>query len=281
MPNLPSFRFPGDGFDFRTPVPTSTDTSPSIIDLTDDSSPDNVQPQPRLHTRLTSSSSVPRPAQTRQSFRNVVDLDEETTRATVDNTRQSPDFELLEVRSIRSQSASNGEQRRRQEVRHPESNLRPPGSSNTQNHPFAVRSVGGWGALRQHAQGRERHQQLAQQSARHFHHLLHSNHPHPTAEMLLRHEGRDIILPGELDFVTQGFRMGGDAGPQPTRASLPTYDPPSPPRPGFVRSLREDDVLVCPNCEGELGLGEDDVKRQVWVVKACGHRYGIGMNMYE
>jgi len=51
----------------------------------------------------------------------------------------------------------------------------------------------------------------------------------------------------------------------------PTYEKPSPPRDGFVRSPEEADVLICPNCSDELGAGDDDQKRQVWVVKACGH----------
>ena len=212
---------------------------------------------------------------------NFIDLDEESTRATVDSLSQSPDLELLEVRSIRSQQGSDTEHRAPQQARYPRSTLRPPGSSNTQNHPFSIGPAGGWGALRQHAQGRERHQQLAQQTARQFHQLLHSSQPRPTADLLLRHDGREIILPGELDFVTQGFRMGDAAGPRQTQPPLPTYDAPSPPRPGFTRSPKEDEVLVCPNCGDELGLGKDDIKRQVWVIKACGHvsRCKIWLNL--
>lgn len=269
MPTLPTFRFPGDGLDFRRPAPPPV--TPGVIDLTDDNSPDEVQPQRRPNSRINSSPSASQTNDSRRIFSNFIDLDEESTGATIDISSQSPDLELLEVRSIRSQPASDTEQRRRQEARHPRSNLRLPGSPHAQNHPFAVGPTGGWGALRQHAQGRERHQQLAQQTARQFHQLLHSNHPHPTPDLLLRHDGRDIILPGDLDFVTQGFRMGDADGARQTQPPLPTYDAPSPPRPGYTRSPEEEDVLVCPNCEDELGLGKDDVKRQVWVIKACGH----------
>ena len=50
-----------------------------------------------------------------------------------------------------------------------------------------------------------------------------------------------------------------------------SYSPPSPPREGFTRSPKEDDVIVCPNCDDELGTGDTDLKRSVWFVKGCGH----------
>lgn len=78
-------------------------------------------------------------------------------------------------------------------------------------------------------------------------------------------------MPGDLDFITQGFHMGDAPVSRQAQAPPPTYDAPPSPHAGFTRSPKEDDVLVCPNCEDELGLGEDDVKRQVWAVKACGH----------
>lgn len=83
----------------------------------------------------------------------------------------------------------------------------------------------------------------------------------------------DLDLPGHLDFYTQGFHMG----PMAPMAHIirqtapPTYDPPTPPRPGYTRSPKEDDILVCPNCEEELGVGDSEVKKQVWVIKRCGH----------
>ena len=30
-------------------------------------------------------------------------------------------------------------------------------------------------------------------------------------------------------------------------------------------------MLLCPICEHELGTGEDEVRRQSWCVKSCGH----------
>ncbi|KAL4901655.1 hypothetical protein BDW74DRAFT_71938 [Aspergillus multicolor] len=51
-----------------------------------------------------------------------------------------------------------------------------------------------------------------------------------------------------------------------------TYKPPSPAPEGFTRSAEEDDVAICPNCDEELGMG-DDVKQQIWISKQCGHVY--------
>jgi len=52
----------------------------------------------------------------------------------------------------------------------------------------------------------------------------------------------------------------------------PSYEPPSPAPEGFTRSAQDDEAVVCPNCEHELGTG-DDVKQQIWVAKPCGHVY--------
>lgn len=74
----------------------------------------------------------------------------------------------------------------------------------------------------------------------------------------------------DLGVNMQGFNLNHPS--QPVRhARLPTYEPPPPPRGGFTRDLMEEDVLVCPNCDDELGVGEDDMTRQVWIVKGCGH----------
>ncbi|KAL8768899.1 MAG: hypothetical protein Q9209_004954 [Squamulea sp. 1 TL-2023] len=255
MPTLPSMRFHGDGLDFRRPAPiVPAQNTQDIIDLTEDYSPEVLR-HPRSGNRANSSFVELHVNPARQPFRDFIDVDEESTRATVDSSSQSPDLELLEVRSIRSQNTSDAEPRRRTQVR-PQSTLRPPGPSHTDNAPF---TIGGWGALRQHAQGHHSNHE----TTRHFHQLLHTNHP-------LMHQNRDTILPGDLDFVSQGFHMG-DGSTRPPQPFLPTYDAPGPTRQGFTRSPKEDDVLLCPNCEDELGTGKDDSKRQVWVVKACGH----------
>ena len=75
-------------------------------------------------------------------------------------------------------------------------------------------------------------------------------------------------VPRDLDFESQGFRLGRESPPRRLPASI---KPPAPARIGFTRSPREEDEIVCPNCGGELGGGEGEMGRQVWVVKSCGH----------
>ena len=82
--------------------------------------------------------------------------------------------------------------------------------------------------------------------------------------------GGNFELPAHLDYLAPAFNLEQPTRRQ-TQPRLPTYEPPAPAQEGFTRTPNEDDVLVCPNCDDELGLGDDEVKRQVWVVKACGH----------
>ncbi|KAL6704313.1 hypothetical protein ACN47E_008377 [Coniothyrium glycines] len=75
-----------------------------------------------------------------------------------------------------------------------------------------------------------------------------------------------------MDFNIVGFDlgMGGARAPEP---APPTYEAPPEAPEGFTRSPAERDVLMCPNCDIELCSGEDEIKSQVWIVKACGHVY--------
>lgn len=82
------------------------------------------------------------------------------------------------------------------------------------------------------------------------------------------------LPPNQLNFAAQGFAMdlgNQAAGNARARPPPPTYDPPSPPRAGYTRDPREEDILLCPNCEEELGVGGNETKKQVWVIRKCGH----------
>lgn len=74
----------------------------------------------------------------------------------------------------------------------------------------------------------------------------------------------DDNIPIHLDYTTTGFRADI---PRP----VPPYQRPIPPPEGFTRIAKEDEIVVCPNCDHELGTGDDPVKRQIWVAKPCGH----------
>jgi hypothetical protein len=72
-----------------------------------------------------------------------------------------------------------------------------------------------------------------------------------------------------MDFGEVAFEIGPRVRvPEPPP---PTYDAPEKAPEGFTRSPDEEGALVCPNCGDELCVGGDEVKRQVWIVKACGH----------
>lgn len=51
----------------------------------------------------------------------------------------------------------------------------------------------------------------------------------------------------------------------------PAYEAPAAPPEGFTTCANEDEVVVCPNCDRELGTGESPEQKQVWVARHCGH----------
>lgn len=69
-----------------------------------------------------------------------------------------------------------------------------------------------------------------------------------------------------MDYGMVAFDLGLGARP-----TTPPYEAPKEPGTGFTRSPAEDEEVVCPNCGDELAVGKDELKQQVWVVKACGH----------
>jgi len=76
------------------------------------------------------------------------------------------------------------------------------------------------------------------------------------------------LAPGIMNYDLPGFGLGGDAR---TREPTPEYHaPPALPQ-GFTGDPTEDEAVVCPACGDELALGESEEKRQVWIVKNCGH----------
>lgn len=243
----------------------------NVIDLTEDSSPVNHRVHLDPDVRAVSSTRATRPP---RFPRDIIDLEEqENTSSTAAVRGGSPEIEFVSSRplppTIRNRSPSIGRQHGRRNA-DPGQNLRPPESNHS-------RPTGAWWELRNQV---SRVQQSLQHPPRmhHLNALLRRDMPTQTpprnqfsdteSDTIFVNTGHDTILPGQLDFSTQGFLMGDVPRPPPPP---PTYDAPSPPRPDFTRSPREDDVVVCPNCEEELGIGEDESKRQVWVIKSCGH----------
>ena len=253
--NIPSFR---RSVDLRRPI--MSQSTQQVIDLTEDgSSPVAAQIIPPTFTHSEGQRGAQRPP---RFDRDIISIDDQEDDA-VDLREDSPEIQFLTSRP-RSRSLSTTRQPRHQStlrqrrhtpaarspVRRPHVSLRitgaPAEAHNHQNaawlfHPFAAR--------------------------------VNTNTPRTHGDELIDWEnfpGGNIELPPHLDYLSPAFDLEQPARRQP-QPRLPTYDPPAPAQEGFTRTPNKDDVLVCPNCDDELGLGDDEVKRQVWVVKACGH----------
>lgn len=96
-----------------------------------------------------------------------------------------------------------------------------------------------------------------------------ANANQPSLEELFLADGfqnSNIDLTIDLDYQAPAFTMQEPTPPTP----LPSYKAPSPAPEGFTRTVTDDDVVVCPNCDHELGTGEG-LSQQIWVAKPCGH----------
>lgn len=86
------------------------------------------------------------------------------------------------------------------------------------------------------------------------------------------HDTEGPFLLGGTEFVPR---------PLPER---PAYRAPEAAPEGFTRKVSEDQVVVCPNCDHELGKdGDEEESNQVWVVKQCGHvgDFPPGISVWE
>lgn len=257
--NIPPFR---RSVDLRRPI--MSQSTQHVIDLTEDrSSPvtSQVMQPPFSH------SEGQRGAQRPPRFdRDIINIDDPEDEA-VDLRENSPEIQFLTSRP-RSRSLSTTRQARQQ------SNFR------QRRHTPAIRSPG---RRPQHVSVRftgapdESHgHQNAGWLFHPFAPRVNTNTPRTHEDELIEWENfpnGNFELPAHLDYLMPAFNLEEPAARRQPQPRLPTYDPPTPAQEGFTRTPKEDDVLVCPNCDDELGLGDDEVKRQVWVVKACGHVY--------
>ena len=228
-------------------------TRQDVIDLTQDTnSPPGSNTSPPLMT-----SEAPVAANRPPHFdRDIINLDDQEGSA-IDLREESPEIQFLTSRP-RSRIGRRG--------------FAPAARSPIRNPQVAVRVSAGDRNPHQAAGWADALQNI--QLPRPFH----SNFGHASEDELVDVEGdlgmgirRGFFrVPDNLNFLQAGFNYERPSQPQ-QQPRLPTYDPPPAAQLGFTRSAHEDDILVCPHCDDELGVGEDEVKRQVWVVKACGH----------
>lgn len=278
---LPSLRYPGDGLDLRRPV--MSQPSQDVIDLTEE--PDS----PPLSRDAHNSTIFPQPLRFGQPSRyqpDIIDIDDDENRAVHRARGTSPEIQLLYSRSIPQEAR----QSRRQPVdaRHMQADA---GRSGRFFEASRAPQLSSWNDLRNMVRtargdiGRSATQVFEDEAniRRHLG-LARTNQLTRTPrtgdsldleaefsdaeDLFLEQPGHSFAPPSHLNFVRPGFQLE----PQAQRAPPPpTYNAPPAPRKGFTRSPKEDDTLICPNCEEELGVGKDEIKRQVWVVKSCGH----------
>ena len=245
--NIPSFR---RSVDLRRPI-----MSQQVIDLTEDRSSlvtSRVVPPTFSH------SEGQRGAQ--RSPRDIISIDDQEDEA-VDLREDSPEIQFLTSRP-RSRSLSTTQHARHQ------SSLRQrrhtPAIRSPVRRPQVLRITGA--PVQAHG-----HQNAGWLSLP-FGAPVHANTPRTHEEELLGWDfpAGNFEAPAHLNYSATAFDLEQPAR-RPPKPRVPTYDPPAAAQEGYTRTPKEDDVVVCPNCDDELGLGDDEVKRQVWVVKACGH----------
>ncbi|KAL4868063.1 hypothetical protein BDV12DRAFT_170293 [Aspergillus spectabilis] len=232
---LPTARYPGDGLDFRRPVTSSVppEDDSGVIDLTNE--PDS----PELPRRQIpeSSSRRPRPPRFgREIMTDVVDLEEEEP-----DPPSSPEVQFVSS-SVRQQQPTPRTQ--------------------------GLMSSNFWRMLPLPTMFRPTNE------------LGHRREvPWPAAGHLSRADLETLWIGDGMDLTINLDNAGWEIlGISPDRERpererpRSSYKPPSPASEGFTRSVAEDDVAMCPNCDEELGTG-DDTKQQIWVAKQCGHVY--------
>jgi hypothetical protein len=272
MPPTHPRRYPGDGFDYRRPMSLSAgESQAAVIDLTADDAGPSVSSSSRP--------SVPRgqrpqrpPRFANAIFANeIIDIEAEDVRRSA-APPDSPELEFISSRRIDPSRRDPPPPRPREE-----DDLEIIGSNTVPREQRQHRWVGpgGLGAMLMAIQ---REDDLP--PGRGFDHLRQriqraANNMRPPVIPPRgggRGGGRGRIHVGfvapNMDFEMVAFDMGLGGGPAPPP---PTYDAPEPVPEGFTRSPQENEVYACPNCGDELCAGESDAKRQVWIVKGCGH----------
>ena len=277
---LPPLRFLGDGLDHRRPIMSQAPIN--VIDLTEESD----IPPPRLESRPTSfdisqenddisisstsySSGISTPR-----MQDVIEVEDNSSPMPIgaENGNQSPEVEVLHSRPTNS---AHGSETRRpwprargQGVAPYLAELRGPIADPAISFPEGPMAY----FEQMFARARGRNEVRQEPYVPRTHNGRNFTLTRQPGWMPLDLEGFDhatpsVRLPGNLDFHIQGFQMEAvNRVP-----SLPIYKAPPSPRLGFTRSPKEDQMIICPNCEHELAVGKNEVQRQVWVSKGCGH----------
>lgn len=77
-----------------------------------------------------------------------------------------------------------------------------------------------------------------------------------------------VGLPLSLNYTNPAFDLNPGSRQSP---AVQQYEAPGLAAEGFTRNPGEDEEVVCPNCGKELAVGDEEVQRELWVIKQCGH----------
>ncbi|KAK1145307.1 hypothetical protein N8T08_004468 [Aspergillus melleus] len=241
-PPTPPLRYPGDGLDFRRPAQSST-SQDAVIDLTNepDSPPQTFQSR-GTDTGAHTNTRQPRPPRFgRPIMTEVVDLEEEPEPS--GQTPSSPEVQFIG------------------------SSVRPP-LARPREHNFGADLLQMLHLHDPRIHGVPRRDVFREEVARRARHI--ARHPPFDVDAFWVGGSSSAIdltnLNLDMDFMLRNLTTP-DRGPPPS-----SYKPPSPAPEGFTRTAGEDEVVCCPNCDAELGVG-DETKQQIWVAKQCGHVY--------
>ncbi|KAI9751403.1 MAG: hypothetical protein M1835_001220 [Candelina submexicana] len=265
---MPPERFVGDGLDYRRP--RISQTSQAVIDLTNDPDP------PPYASAVRSDARPPaRPSRPPRFSDDIIDLESNHERSDGpphQRTQSSPDVEFLSSRPrALPLPRFHGHLHTTEGANQPLPALR--------THQYMT-TAGVRPALQGYdetAQGVAPFVRMADRVAERANRRADGFRRQVAADIARNHQNLRLdlarqlqIMPINLDFEAIGFPMQHpQSGPPPP----PTYKAPSPPRPGFTRSPGDQDTVVCPNCDRELGTGDEVDERQVFVAKGCGHVY--------
>lgn len=296
LPSLPP-HFPRDGYDYRRPV-SSTRSSTSanhVIDLTSDdesAAAPEVAPTPQPQTQpqirpQPNMASVPLP----RFGREIIDLSADTSPIQNNHPQHARTSSSPEVQFVSSRPRSRTEQRpaqpppfldpypeQRRPVQElvlddPEDDIIIAGERSGVNllAPLGAHRRPGYRTLAQRiyegsrVPGPVRAAYAAMMRMPDLFGAVNNDGDNTRPNPILGIGG-----PAFMNYETVAFdylRNGDDT----VQLPVPKFDPPPPAPEGFTRDPTEEDTIVCPNCEEELAVGESEEKRQVWVVKACGH----------
>ena len=252
--HAPPLRFPGDGLDFRRPINNSEPSTDSFIDLTDDSTDAERPPRPFGNTHLPSNRASRLPHFPRQ----IIDM-------TSDEAHSTPEVEFVSSRPRQRQTPHRHNNRAdNDEVEILTHISSAPTSGLNRAYPQAVASRDaarrGLGLFMQELQSqnarRGYERRTGEEAGDGRGHASRRNYP------------SNFTIPN-LNYISQAFALQPDQEQEQPAEDAITPLPPAPE--GFTMSPEEGDVLTCPNCDEELCTGDKPQKKQVWVIKACGH----------